>query len=40
MTHDTPTQDKTLRWCARCQLAVEPTEEPNPTCPACGHDLS
>ena len=40
MTHDTPNQDKTLRWCSRCQLAVEPTdEEPNATCPACGHEL-
>ena len=39
MTHDTPTQDSDRRWCSRCQLAVEPTEEPNATCPACGHEL-
>jgi len=40
MTHDTPNQDKTLRWCSRCQLNVEPIEEPDPTCPSCGRDLS
>ncbi|QSG06743.1 hypothetical protein HSR121_2422 [Halapricum desulfuricans] len=41
MTHDTPgdTGDD-LRWCERCQLAVEPVEgDSGPECPACGAKL-
>ncbi|WP_257217567.1 hypothetical protein [Halapricum salinum] len=42
MTHDTPGEDESeRRWCAHCQLAVEPAEgDTGPECPACGRALS
>ena len=40
MTHDTPNQDKTLRWCSHCQLAVDPTAgATGEDCPSCGQPL-
>ena len=37
MTHDSPGDPTDRRWCATCELAVEPAEaDDHPTCPACG----
>jgi predicted RNA-binding Zn-ribbon protein involved in translation (DUF1610 family) len=41
VTHNTPhdTADQ-RRWCANCELAVEPSVgDAGPECPACGDDL-
>jgi len=40
MTHDTPNgADEDRRWCDTCQLSVAPTDDEEPTCPACGGPL-
>jgi len=39
MTHNTP-HDKDLRWCAHCEMNVEPAAgDSGPECPSCGGAL-
>jgi predicted RNA-binding Zn-ribbon protein involved in translation (DUF1610 family) len=40
MTHDSPGEPHDRRWCAACELAVEPVvADDHLTCPACGAAL-